>query len=213
MKGSIEKNTGVLIAAGIVLVAVVVCGIGFVHIFEELSRNKQLEAISHQQVVPEVFQKGNVLENGYESEYLNLRYSAPEGFRMCDEAEIQETYAENAACVEMGTVSTKNGESVYVFAEDLPEVNAKIEQCISAVKAKIEERGPIFTEDGDPYLMLGREFEVMYFSEKSGNDGKNEIITEVLVRKQKAKMVYMVLTYQAGNRSEIEKAMDAFGYY
>ncbi len=210
MKESMDKNVNILVMAVIVLAAVIGCGIGVKHIFEEHYRNKQLEVISQNRVVPEIFQKGNVLENGYESAYLNLRYSAPEGFRMCEETEIRETFTENVECTEMGTVSTNNGESIYLFAEDLPEPSAKIEKCISAVKAKIEKRGPVFTENGDPIQVLGREFKVMYFTEKNR---QNEVITEVLVRKQTAKMVYMVLTYPAENRTEIEKAMDAFGYY
>ncbi|MBQ7792423.1 MAG: hypothetical protein IJ367_02900, partial [Clostridia bacterium] len=125
MKEKLSAHSGIIALILVIILAIVGCVFGFMRIFEERARNKELMAISESAAQEEPFEKGIVSEAGYESKYLNLRFTPPEGFVMCTDAEVSKTFPGMEDIAEMGTVSA-NGESIYFFAEDLPEENADV---------------------------------------------------------------------------------------
>lgn len=158
-----------------------------------------------------MYSKGIVTENGYESEYLDLRFTVPSGWVMRSESELTESFGAAAAeTVEMSALNLSDDSNLHLLVEKLPVKNASLEQYKEAIKTNWNGMGMEFQEDRGPVDFCGETYDVMVFNI---SNTAGTVQTDIYVRIQDDRLVYIMAQYLDGNTESINAAMDAFTEY
>ncbi|MCH5212136.1 MAG: hypothetical protein J1G06_03905 [Oscillospiraceae bacterium] len=157
-----------------------------------------------------VFSKGILTSESYKSEFVGLRYSPPENWVMRTREEMEEQFVGAEDQCEMGTINAITNESINVLVEKLPSKNMTIEQCVKAVENTFSGSGMILVSDDETVDFNGEEYRDLIFDmEFSGVVVK----TEMYIRKENDRLIYLMMQYRDGNRANLEPALNAFSQY
>lgn len=176
------------------------------------------------------FSKGIVSESGWESRWIGLRFTAPEGAKMTTEEELdalmglsedllsedlseaQIKYAELTSVKEMMCYDESTNTNVIVSVDRMPiriseEVFAdQIEQSLTSLSAMAYERlgdGEMVDVAGSPYLRTGYRVEA----------GGQSMYMDYYVKMIEDRAVSLVLTYGENNEELSASMMEGFQTY
>lgn len=157
-----------------------------------------------------VFSKGILTSESYKSEFVGLKYSPPENWVMRTREEMAEQFAGAEDQCEMGTINAITNESINLLVEKLPSKNMTIEQCVKAIENNFSNVGMVLVSDDKTVDFNGEKYRDLIFDmEFSGVVVK----TEIYMRKENDRLIYLMLQYRNGNRANVEPALNAFSKY
>jgi hypothetical protein len=115
--------------------------------------NKEVESTTEK--APE-YQKGTLTDTGFESPWMNLKFTTPENFIMSTEEDLQNLAAEDSTEVnadvysyEMVSADATTGSNVMILIENLTLSNTTIPQYIENFKQQLLVEVPEFTFNSD----------------------------------------------------------------
>ncbi|MCL2254146.1 MAG: hypothetical protein FWC09_06845 [Lachnospiraceae bacterium] len=170
------------------------------------------------------YEKGILSENSFESKFLDLRFTLPEGYIMATEADIKEMIAadnENVAqgkidyallstVYEMMASHVTNNPNVIVMSEKLTFSNMTIEQYFEASAKQLTEMGVTSVSAIQDTTLAGNTFQKMTaVIEAYGMS----MYQDYVLRKQGNRVIGFVFTYTSDTKSEVEALADAFTKY
>ena len=112
--------------------------------------------------VPEeekVYVKGTFTDTTYESEFIGIRYNAPEGWALATESELAQLPQDNVTTWEMESVNSADGSNILIAAEKLPLTNITVDMYINSLKNTLSESVGISVDeirDNGTYTIAGR---------------------------------------------------------
>ena len=151
------------------------------------------------------FDLGVVTENGYENEWLNMRFTAPEGvtiedYRTNENIEIDATWEAGVPVVQLV----------------VEQVDMDVDSYLNILTVTLEsmaEQGMVYTIDEERYTVEigGHEYTDLAMSVETGNGVT--VFQDYCVRAQDGCIVAIIFTYAEGFDEELSAAMGAFGIY
>lgn len=179
----------------------------------------------------ESYEAGVLTETSYESRFLNMKFTAPDGYVMATAEELgnvidagteslnEEGQAATAAAVADSTnemmVANPNGmPSVAIITEKLPLINLTEEQYLDAAKQSFTEYQDEINyevpEENAAKVIAGSEYKgFVADAEYQGI----EIVQEFWVRKVADRMALVTITYTADMAEDVEQLMANFVAY
>ncbi len=139
---------------------------------EEENAAKEEKKTEAEEETADEYIKGIITENGWESEWIGIRYTTPEGMNMSSEEELDEVmglgkevladdyterqlaYAEMVSVYEMMSVDEAGATNVFVTVEKLPKTLTTEEfvdlminnlECVTAIQYEISSRDEMVT--------------------------------------------------------------------
>ncbi len=175
------------------------------------------------------YERGIVSETGYESEWMGLRFTAPEGFIMATEDELlslmgmskemlsedfnslQLKYAEMSSIYEFMCVAPDQSANINVASEKLMLSNITEEQYVEVLKTQLANLAAmdITIDDKAETATLGG-IDFTKLTSKVQYEG-NSMYQEYYLRKHNGKMIVMAVTYT--DEAAKDKIMNGFGAY
>lgn len=211
-----NKNTGMIIG----IVATVLLILMFIGMYAEKYAQNRVEtddsSIAYEEKDKEsekeiVYSKGIVSGTTYESEFLDVRFTIPEGWAFRTEDEIKEFAGEDAlGDVEMSIVNLASGESVHFFCEPMPTRNATMEQVKNALKENYGKAGAMYIDDLEDVEIAGKKYAVMDFSIMKGT---TIVKTIIYLRIQDGRCVQLMTQFLSGNEANVQSVLDSFENY
>ncbi len=186
-------------------------------------------------VVTDSYAKGLITENGFESEWMGLRFTKPATVLMATQEEmdavmlqgLQLLYGEQAAEMfdyttmttvnEMQAVWLAGNPIVQIAVEKMPTAGWTAEAYLSAIVANLnatsQTSGMVYTIDENLYglELAGQQYVCLSTSVDVGNG--SVIYQEYLVREKEGRMILIAFSYTDGMESYLEEAMMAFSEY
>lgn len=175
--------------------------------------------------------KGTSTETGFESEWLGLRYTAPEGMVMSTEEELNEVmgmgqemlsedfselqleYAKMASVYEMMSKNEAGTTNIIVTVEKLPSSNFSVEDYAEAIKTNLKAVTTIaytISDDLETVSVGGSDFtKITAQADYSGVNMHQDYYVRVIGDRA----VSMALTYVDETASEAEAIINAFEAY
>lgn len=181
-----------------------------------------------------VYEKGVLTETGFESEYLNLRFTAPDGFIMATEEELNEMmdlgadigaeimdvdkkvweYAQTRIVYEMMVSSSSGSPNLILTSEKLPLSNMTVDQYFDLLKTQLDamDIDVIEYEFGDitSIEIAGQSYQKLDMKAKM--DGL-EMVQSYIVRKDNDRVVVVVTTSMGGDEEALDTLIAAFSEY
>lgn len=155
----------------------------------------------------DTYVKGNVTRNGYESPWIGLKFTAPEGLTMTKQADLP------AGC-EMEASKGNGTPRVQVMVEKKPYESMTAEEYFVTLQYALEEseNGIIYTFGQVGIADIGeQEFLSLGVIEDYGV-GKR-VCQEYYVRPEQDRMVVILLTCTEGKESAFPEILDSFAPY
>lgn len=175
--------------------------------------------------------KGTSTETGFESEWLGLRYTAPEGMVMSTEEELNEVmgmgqemlsedfselqleYAKMSSVYEMMSKNEAGTTNIIVTVEKLPSSNFSVEDYAEAIKTNLKAVTTIaytISDDLETVSVGGSDFtKITAQADYSGVNMHQDYYVRVIGDRA----VSMALTYVDETASEAEAIINAFEAY
>lgn len=175
--------------------------------------------------------KGTSTETGFESEWLGLRYTAPEGMVMSTEEELNEVmgmgqemlsedfselqleYAKMASVYEMMSKNEAGTTNIIVTVEKLPSSNFSVEDYAEAIKTNLKAVTTVvytIADDLETVSVGGSDFtKITAQADYSGVNMHQDYYVRVIGDRA----VSMALTYVDETASEAEAIINAFEAY
>ena len=172
------------------------------------------------------YQKGTSTETGFESEWLNLKFTPPENIIMNSEEELQSVMKQGQDTLEesssldfsdddlSGTVYEMMASSISGFpnvslvVEDASLENMTVDQYFLAAQQMLDATGMGYTySDVTDIQIAGQDFRVM---ETSVAVNDYEILQKYCTRKQGGKFVSIILSYTTDTTAEADEILAAF---
>ncbi len=182
--------------------------------------------------VVSTYQKGNLTETGFESEWLNMRFVAPLDVAMTTREELDVImgisadliYKDSSNYVRMLSKLTLvyemmarhiSGVTVAVCVELLPNsaYDMTEEQYLETARDSVRnvDVGALFSEEFHTRVLAGEEYTGYYSSMDLGNG--NEVYQENLVRKKENRMIVVSLSYPLDQQETGEYLLSLFSEY
>ena len=186
-------------------------------------------------VIPDSYVKGTITENGFESEWMGLRFTKPATVIMATQEEmdavmlqgLQMMYGEQAAeMFDYATMSSVNemqatwlagSPVVQIAVEKMPTAGWTEIEYLSAVAANLnatsQTSGVLYTIDENIYSIeiAGQEYFGLATSVDIGADAP--IYQDYLVREKDGRMILIAFSYVEAMESYLQEAFDAFSAY
>ena len=178
---------------------------------------------------PTEYKKGTLTETGFESEYLNLRFSLPETSVMATEADINTMmglgaefsglnqqmieYANLTTVYEMMATDVVTGSNVIVLVEKLSMSNLTVDQYFSALKTQLQGLGTIAYEVSDDIVTVevaGQSYQQLTASTSSYGMTMEQTY---IIRKVDDRMVGFIFTNTTDTSDAIDTLMAGFTTY
>ena len=180
----------------------------------------------------EGYAKGLLTETGFESKWLNMRFTAPADAVMStqkemdalmglgaeliygDEAERYALYAQMTTVYEMQANWIYGVPIVQLMVEKLPYENMTAEQYLSVLKAQLQSfESPVYVADENLYLVEigGQEYINLAVAADYGTGVY--VYQDYCVRKQGDRMVVIIFSYVDGAEMYLTDALNAFSTY
>lgn len=174
------------------------------------------------------YTKGVMTETGFESEYLNLKFTLPEGFVMATEEEINSMmdigadamgldgtsvdYTKLSTVYEMMAVGSTGVPNVSLAVEKLALSNMTVDQYLDALKSQLSNLSNVNYEFRDitSVEIAGQEYKKLDMKVEL-NGGT--MLQSYILRKDNDRMVAFVTTNLEGNEEELNALMAAFSEY
>ncbi len=172
------------------------------------------------------YSKGTLTENTFESEYLNLKFTAPDGYIMATEdeliplmelgAEVLEKdkksidFAMANTVFEMMVSSPAGSPNLSLAVEKLALKNMTTDQYIEAIKKQLEGNDTMevtFTPDSKTMSIAGEDYTA--YSSVLSVSGM-ELKQDYIMRKMDDRLAYFVLTYTEDSSAEANTLMESF---
>lgn len=211
-----KKNTGMIIG----IVATVLIILMFIGMYAEKYAQNRTEtddlSITYEKNSKEpekeiVFSKGVVLDTTYESEFLNLRFTVPEGWVFRTNDEILEIFGSDGADqMEMSVLNLSSGENIHLITEPIPSKNATLEQYKDALKENFGKAGMMYIKDLDDVVIADKSYEVMDFDILKGTA---IVKTRIYIRIQGDRLVYFMTQFLSGNEANVQPVLESFENY
>lgn len=178
------------------------------------------------------YEKGVLTETGFESKWLNMRFTAPAEAVMStqeemdalmgfgtdliygDRSQLYEMYIQVTTVYEMQANWIYGMPIVQLLVEKLPYENMSAEQYLSVLKAQLESLGtPAYVADENMYLVeiAGQKYIDLAMTVDYG--GGVYAYQDYCVRKQGDRMVAVIFTYVSGTEAYLADAINAFSTY
>ena len=173
-----------------------------------------------------VYEKGLLTDTSFESEYLNIRFSLPEGFVMATKEDMENLmnigadafdidkitidYAKVSTIYEMMASSPMGTPNVIVMAEKLMLSNITEDQYIEALKdqlANLSAMNYTFGEKIENTTLAGEKYKKLV---AEANLSGQSMIQEYIFRKLDDRMIGFVFTYTPETEDEVKLLLKAF---
>lgn len=159
--------------------------------------------------VPTSLQPGTITETGYENEWLNMRFTLPEGVSVTDEG--------TADTLSISFSWTLGVPVVQILAESVTEEGETAESHLAMMKEAFQWLGDLqgltYTFDENLYVVEIGGQEYLDLSMKAETADGEVILQEYCVRIQDGYYVAIVFSYTEGFEEELSAALDAFSQY
>ena len=184
------------------------------------------DAASSDTVSASPYQKGTSTETGFESEWLNLKFTPPENIIMNSEEELQSVMKQGQNTLEessnldfsdddlSGTVYEMMASSISGFpnvslvVEDASLENMTVDQYFLAAQQMLDATGMGYTySDVTDIQIAGQDFRIM---ETSVAVNDYEVLQKYCTRKQGGKFVSIILSYTTDTTAEADEILAAF---
>ena len=178
------------------------------------------------------YEKGTMTDMGFESEWLNLRFVAPEGVAMATQEELDimmgagidmvygesaenvQAYAEVRLVYEM-MARHSSGANIIIEVEMLPVLNQNMteEQYLQSIEETIEKSdlGYVFDDEIYTCIFVGEEYVARNMT--MAYDSGYTLHKKTMVRKKENRMIMVVLTYAENEENAGEYLLSQFDSY
>lgn len=180
--------------------------------------------------VKKEYAKGILTDSSFESEYIGLRFTLPEGMIMATEEDMdamidfggEVIYKDNASDLldyakansvyEMMAVSADQTANVIVVVEKLPLSNMTVDQYIASVKTQLQETnlGYVIADETTSFTVGGQEFTSLTTEVENSNV---KMTQQYVVRKQDNRIIALIFTTAEGVTDIHEQLVSAFAPY
>ena len=167
------------------------------------------------------YERGKLTENGFESKFLNIKFTLPKGFVMATEEDMlrmmgigADITGANKKIIELTTVyemmaSAVTGyPNVIIMVEKPILSNITEEQYIDALKTGLLSVSAMDYEIDDQITSV--EIAGNNYKQLSANLPSMNIIQNYLIRKQDGRVIAFITTYSKGTEQEFEILMNGF---
>ena len=183
----------------------------------------------------DTYAKGIITEEGFESEWMGLRFTKPatvvmatqeemdavmlNGLRAMygEEAEAMFDYADLTTVNEMQATWLAGSPVVQVVVEKMPTAGWTAEAYLATMMANVmatsETSGIVYTMEGDTYAkeLAGQEFTGLTVSADIGAGAP--VYQDYLVKEKDGRMIMVAFTYVEAMEAYLQEALDAFSAY
>ena len=156
---------------------------------------------------------GIVSENTYESNYFNLRFTAPDGYVIIAKDELAQRVGEDTETVvwEMGCQSLNTGANILIVTEMLPSRNVSVESYMEvALNQPMGFEGEEIISFDKTKTIAGQTYNLV--ERKFTKDGITGRINSYL-RKVDNRIIAISITYQEGSDEEETMILNSFSEY
>ena len=175
------------------------------------------------------YEKGLLTETSFESKFIGIRFTLPEGFVMATAEDIDEMmgigaeivgldqktvdYANLTTVYEMMASAPAGSPNVIVLAEKLLLRSISENQYIDALKEQLKNLSTMdytFGEEITSVNIAGREYKKLTaYANANGVD----IMQDYIIRKSDNRIVGFITTYTEDNTEALDKLMNGFSAY
>lgn len=172
------------------------------------------------------YERGIATDTGFESEWLGVRFTAPEGYVMATEDEMLEMMQLGAEAMDLGSeavdyaqlttvyemmASTPTGlPNVVAMVEKLSFSSMSLEQYFEALRTQLEPMGYVVSEELGSADIAGQSYSTGTAS-VSVNDV--DMTQKFYMNKVDNRMIVFSVTYSADTEADAEALMTAFQPY
>lgn len=179
------------------------------------------------------YQKGTLVSDGYESEWLGLKFRSPKGLEMYPQEELDETmrlveealngelpegklpYEDLAVVYEMAALWPSEGLLIQVMTERLPDKSVSVEEYAEEMKEELS----ILESSNVTYIVD----DIFYEKEIGGQEFLNfgyttytdegDLRQENYLKKQDDRIILISITGGTSSEDDMQKLLDAFTPY
>lgn len=174
------------------------------------------------------YEKGVLTEDGFESKYIGLRFTTPDGFIMATQEEINSAmeaggqlmdmdtdsidYAKLTTAYEMMAAAPLGSPNVIVMVEKLSLSGMTTQQYFDALKTQLDATAIDYTfgEGADSVEVAGQSYErIIATASVSGQT----LSQSYMMRKNGDRMIGIIATYQPETEADLEALMSGFAKY
>lgn len=127
----------------------------------------EIEAVQTE-IKPDVdYKKGTVTDTTYESEFVGVKYTAPEGWEIVSQQELDAMEAQTGTACELQAYNPADGSSVNIILEKLPADTITEEMYINSIVNSVEKAAEFDVEnisDSETYELAGQTYKVLSFT-------------------------------------------------
>lgn len=149
------------------------------------------------------YKKGTFTATTYESEFIGIRYTAPDGWALATESELQQIPSNASTTTEMQTLNSLDGSNIMILVEKMSTSNFTMDMYIYSLKSSLQSNGQVtitdIKEDGT-YLIAGEEYNVLSYT--ASQDGVSYSQT-VYLRKINSHMIVITVTSASADNEEL----------
>lgn len=171
----------------------------------------------------DTYVKGTITESGFESEWMNLRFTAQPGVIMRSQKELDEYMREDEGLADGAAINYSeitsvgemvayymSGTNVIVSVERLPVLHTTTtdQEYLFILVENLETMGE--TEVGESFYTVDIGGEAYTGLSIARNVDRTVYIQEIFVRKQENRMIVIGVTYKESNIEEAENLLQAF---
>lgn len=174
------------------------------------------------------YAQGKITDDGFESEYIGMRFTTPEGFIMATEQEIETAMnagadimemdedkveaAKEISVYEMMAVAPAGSPNVVVMTEKLSLQNMDEETYFSALKTQLGQTGVAyeFSDDIETVDIAGQSYKMLVTEASYYGQALTQ---KYYIRKSGERMISIITTSNPDTEEELEKLMGGFSKY
>jgi len=164
---------------------------------------------------PKEYKRGTITETGWESEYLNLRFTTPTGYIMvtAEQLDMMTGFDENTdpaqarLVVEMLTTTTNRLPNLHVGVEKNDVKEEEYLETSKSLALNKEDMSYTFPGEVTKLKVAGKTYKQL---SSEVTIGDQVILQDLLVRKVDDRMVVITITYDAQTETEKDVLLGAF---
>lgn len=149
------------------------------------------------------YEKGTLTATSYESEFIGVKYTAPDGWALASEAELSKMPTDVKTTWEMQAFSSLDGSNVMIAAEKLPTSNMTESMYISSLINTLKNNTMItatnIKEDGST-IIAGEEYKILTYT---GTQNGISYTQTFYLRKINTHMIAVTITSTGTSNEDI----------
>ncbi len=180
-KRSTKFNIGLIIAGIVAAVLVVMAFIGMVvektlqntpkneteNITTESEEEIDVNSYFDDEENEKEYEKGILTDTSYESEFVGVKYTAPDGWVLASESELAELPTDEKTTWEMQAFSSLDGSNIVLATEKLPMKNMTLSMYITFLTNSLKNNDQLTVSDIKEYgtmIIAGEEYHILSYT-------------------------------------------------